>query len=427
MFLAALFAAPGAYALTPDDPLWSESWGMRTMRMPEVWEHTTGSPSVVIGVVDTGVNPDLPDLQGQLVAGWDFTDGDAVMEDTHLHGSWVTSILVGKGNNGTGLAGYCWNCKVMPIRVATLPPADNALIAAGIRYAVDSGVRILTVGFGSDVDSPDIRNAVAYAVSRGVLVVQSAGFGAREMPFYPAAYPGVLAVAGVDETGALFGWSTRGSWINLAAPGCQAALNPDNLAAVYCYPSLTAPAVAGVAALALSVNPMLTAEQIAWALKATAVGTVEGIAGGRIDAYAALAALGVLSGAPPAPAPPPPAPQPPPPPPPAPPPPAPADTGLPAPTAKTPAARETRIVSGTVRAHRRVPIRVDGGNVSVWLEVTGTCSMALASTTGVSATVKGRRRMSLSRTVAAGSYELRIRCVGTRAKRYTVSVTAAFT
>ena len=85
--------------------------------MPDVWDITTGDPSVVIATIDTGANP-IPDLADALVPGWDFVDNDPEAQDTNGHGTQVASVIAARGNNGIGMAGHCWQCKVMPIRVS---------------------------------------------------------------------------------------------------------------------------------------------------------------------------------------------------------------------------------------------------------------------------------------------------------------------
>ena len=82
-----------------------------------MWETTTGDPSVVIATVDTGANV-IPDLQDAFVPGYDFVENDYEPQDTHGHGSRVASVIAARGNNQIGMAGHCWGCRVMPIRVS---------------------------------------------------------------------------------------------------------------------------------------------------------------------------------------------------------------------------------------------------------------------------------------------------------------------
>src|SRR5262245_22177103 len=135
---AFLLAAGNASAdVQPNDPSWGSDWAQHQLRMPAVWGLTTGSPSIVVATVDSGVDPSVPDLRGQLVPGWDFIQNDAVPRDTVGHGTHLASIIAGIGNDGAGMAGYCWRCKLMPVRVTADGTAGPDMIARGINWAVD--------------------------------------------------------------------------------------------------------------------------------------------------------------------------------------------------------------------------------------------------------------------------------------------------
>jgi subtilisin family serine protease len=414
--------ASGAGAREPRDPSWPFDWAQHRVRMPEVWDYTTGRPDVVIASVDTGVNQDLDDLAGAVVPGWDFTDGDAVTTDTHGHGTLVASEMVGRGDNTRDIAGYCWQCRLMPIRVGASQQTEDSLIAAGIRYAVDRGARIVNVGFVQETGpAPDatLGQAVAYAVSHNVLVVASAGNTSSSDPTYPGAYAGVLAVAGTDEGDRLEDWSTHGGWVSLAAPGCQAVISIFGTWGHLCGSSFTAPVVSAVAALALSLKPELSAEQLRSALVSTAV-PVPGIGGGRVDAFAALRSLGAIPSAQPATqvTPPPP----PPPPPPSPPPPA------PAPATKTISTRMSRTSSGTMRARLRVPVQVGTGRLTVKLSLRTTrgCRLSASSASEVLLTTERRPKiLGISARVTAGRYTVAAVCSSRSLKAYRLVISGA--
>ncbi len=258
--------------------------------MPEVWARSTGSPNVVIATVDTGVDPSLADIRGSLVPGWDFIQNDAVPRDTVGHGTHVASVIAAQGNNGIGIAGYCWGCRIMPVRITANGSATGPQIAQGVYWAVDHGARLITIGLNSGTQDYDAMVAMRYARDRGVLVIASAGNTGTEALRYPAAYDGVLPVAAVNDSNLLYFWSSRGSWVPLAAPGCQLVLDPAVGPGTLCGTSFTPAVVAGIAGLMLSLNPSLTADQLVNVLVSTSV-PVEGIAGGRIDPIAALNAI----------------------------------------------------------------------------------------------------------------------------------------
>jgi subtilisin family serine protease len=301
-------AAPRAAKLEPNDPYWKQSWSQALLRMPEVWGRTTGSESVVIATVDTGVDPSVDDLKGQLVPGWDFVAGDATPRDTAGHGTHVASVIAAKADNGVGIAGYCSGCRIMPVRITRDGSASGEQIAQGINWAVDHGARIITIGFNSSDESFDEHAAIAYARKRGVLVVASAGNTGTEALRFPAGYPEALAVGATNDADALYFWSSRGKWVPLTAPGCQLVLDPSVGPGTLCGTSFTPAVVAGVAGLMLSMRPGLSPDQIISTLVATAK-PINGIGGGRIDPLAALAAIAPEQpGTPPPPPPPPPGP-----------------------------------------------------------------------------------------------------------------------
>jgi subtilisin family serine protease len=119
--LAAAMTAGGAQAALPSDPL-ATGWTYDSIKLPAAWDLSTGSPSVVIAFVDSGVDASHPDLAGALVPGYDFVDEDADPADADPadiagHETAVTGVAAARANNGLGAAGACWDCSVMPLRV----------------------------------------------------------------------------------------------------------------------------------------------------------------------------------------------------------------------------------------------------------------------------------------------------------------------
>ena len=401
----ALGVVPAAMAsTTPNDPAWPAQWAQRTIQVDRVWPVTTGTPNVIIATIDTGVDASTPDLAGALAPGWDFVWDDPIAEDTHGHGTHVASVIAARGNNGIGMAGHCWGCLVMPIRVAVDGAATAGAIARGIRWAVDHGARVINISIAR-VGPPDPAEqaAVDYAVARNVLVVASAGNGGDEALHSPAAAAGVLAVAGTNERDILYPWSTRGPWVTLAAPGCQMIVHvgfPNG--GTLCGTSLAPPAVAGVAGLIFSAAPNLTAREVAWALRASAV-PVAGIGGGRVDAYAAFAILGLL---PPA--------QPP---------------VSPTPVPEPAFTRQIRVEKGQLLRTRRLVLRLGAGRIDVELQVTAasTCTLDLRSPDAI---LLGRprstRAVRLIANVSRGRYTLSLSCRTKKAQPYALMMAGMF-
>jgi len=285
-----LVSAAQAQGLEPNDPYWRQSWSQAVLRMPEAWQRTTGSADVIIATVDSGVDPTIEDLKGQLIPGWDFIANDATPRDTVGHGTHVASVLAARGNNGIGTAGYCWGCRIMPVRITSDGKATGKQIAQGVYWAVDHGARIITIGLNSGQSDYDQATAVRYAHDKGVLVIASAGNTGTDALRYPASDQGVVPVAATNDSDVLYFWSTRGPWIRLAAPGCQLVIDPEAGVGTLCGTSFTPAVVAGVAGLMLSLKPSLGPDEILDALVSTAV-PVAGINGGRIDPVAALARI----------------------------------------------------------------------------------------------------------------------------------------
>ena len=399
---AAGTAVAGPADLTnPNDPVWNFEWGPRLTRAADLWQFTTGNPSIVIAVVDTGLTP-LPDLT-QVIPGWDIVGNDTNTGDDFGHGTWVSSVIGAMGDNNIGMAGYCWRCSIMPVRVAVgRTGAVAPAVAAGIRWAVDHGARIINVSLASNGYDFDELGAVEYANEHGVLVVGAAGNTGNTSPLYPGGYPGVLAVAGTDQNDSLYDWSTRGSWVPLAAPGCGEVLDAAAGPAYACGSSFSPPVVSGIAGLLMSLDPSLTVNQITGALSATAH-PVDGIGGGRVDAWAAAHYLGLVPAEPPTPV-------------------------TPVPTAAS--SRQVFVTTGVVRKSARIRLGLAAGTLE--LQLTGpaasNCSMSFRAAGSLYVDLPGERNVrSLATTVAAGSYPITIRCKTASPKAYELAAAGQFT
>lgn len=275
----------------PTDPLWPNQWGPALIGAPAAWTVTMGSPSVVIAVLDTGVDFSQPDLRGALAPGYDFVSGDNDPSDDNGHGTRTAGIVGARADNGLGISGVCPRCSVMPVKVAAANGSASGLdVASGITWATDHGASVISMSLGGG-QSDAVAAAVRYAQSRGVLVVAAAGNNGNSQPFYPAADPGVLSVAGTAKTGGLYTWSNRGSWVDVAAPGCDTTTFRSGAFGQFCGTSASAPVVAGLAGLALSYAPHSSAATIEHAILSSAH-HVTGVADGRVDAVGTLTALG---------------------------------------------------------------------------------------------------------------------------------------
>jgi subtilisin family serine protease len=365
-----------AVALEPNDPHWSEQSGLRITQFAEAWTRSTGSPDVVVAVLDTGVSPLHPDLAGAVLPGYDALNQDADAADDHGHGTAVAGVIAARTNNAIGIAGVCWLCHVLPVKVlGSNGFGPTSAVAAGIVWAADHGADVINLSLGSPDSTETLRTAVRYAVDRGALVVAAAGNAGVSAPFYPAAEPDVLAVAATDDDDRPYHWSNYGGWVALAAPGCLKTTALDGGYAWECGTSFAAPVVAGLAGLAWALQPSLPAGAIAATVRGAAVPIGPVVANGRIDAVRTLSQL------------PSPAPQ---------------------VTRKTTVVRSTLTRSQLIR---RFVVRTAGGTVVARLTRTDrrTSSLELLADGRALARASGKSPLRIVRDLAAGVYSIRVR------------------
>ncbi|HSP74156.1 MAG TPA: S8 family serine peptidase [Gaiellaceae bacterium] len=243
-------------------------------------------------MVDTGVQADHPALQGRVLAGYDFVNDDGDASDDNGHGTAVAGII----------ASACSPCRILPVKVlAANGTGDWGAVAGGIGWAADHGAQVIDLSLGAARAPGVLAAAVSYALAKGVIVVAAAGDDGRNEPFYPAAYSGVVSVAGIDQNGARYPWSNFGAWVTVAAPGCaRTAWIGGAYTSDFCGTSTAAPFVAAAAGLARSYAPALTPAAFAAALGASSNPLADGsiAAAGRADASRMLTALGSLQARP---------------------------------------------------------------------------------------------------------------------------------
>jgi subtilisin family serine protease len=284
----------------PNDEYLPTQWSVTKTRAEQAWDLSVGSPQVVVALLDTGVDAQQPDLSGKLVAGYDYVNNDQDPSDDNGHGTAVAGIVAANSDNHIGVAGYCWACRLMPVKVLGSDGTGFASgLAQGIVWATDHGARVLNLSLGGPVEDATLAAAAQYAWLHGVLVVAAAGNEGGLTLDYPAALPNVLSVGASDGNDRLYGFSNSSA--RVAAPGENSTTARGGGYVSFLGTSSAAPVVSGIAALAFSLVPQATPAQVERALETTAV-PIPGVATGRVDAYAALHAL--------APEPPPPAPAP---------------------------------------------------------------------------------------------------------------------
>ncbi|MGW2561402.1 type VII secretion-associated serine protease mycosin [Streptomyces sp. NPDC001514] len=270
---AAAECAPRAVRTTPDLP-----WSQARLDFQKVWNLTLGEGQTV-AVVDSGVDGSVPQLKGQVLRGQDVV-GTSGRGDTDCvgHGTFVAGIIAAKPAGGLKFAGVAPGVRILPVRQTTDGEDGTANgMAKAIRAAVDSGASVVNVSVNSPVRSKELDAAVQHAVAEDVLIVTSAGN--EEQPglrtagvSFPAAYPGVLAVAAVGRDDQPAGFSRSGEFVDIAAPG-EDILSLGTGGPGYKVDqgtSFATPYVAGTAALVRARHPHLTVDQVIRRIEATA-------------------------------------------------------------------------------------------------------------------------------------------------------------
>lgn len=303
---------------TPNDPGLSSQWHLNTINAYNGWDISKGDTNVVIGIIDTGTEPNHEDLKDNIkhnyadpvngvdddndgytdnYTGWDLGENDNnTVWQGDAHGVHVSGLAAAVTNNATGIAGVGYNCKFLPVKIAD---ATGTLTGSyeGIAYAADHGCNIINCSWGSSYGGQYGQTIIDYAtINQNALVIASAGNDGIETEFYPAAYNYVIAVANTSTNDKKHGSSNYGHWIDVCAPGVS-------LYSTYYYGSYTtmtgtsmsAPVTAGAAAIIKSYYPSYTALQIGEQLRMSCDDVssanpnyTEKLGRGRIDLYNAL-------------------------------------------------------------------------------------------------------------------------------------------
>jgi type VII secretion-associated serine protease mycosin len=330
--VTALATSVPAAAAPADSVRDQQQWVLDMLAVPSAWSVTEGA-NVTVAVIDSGVNPDVSDLDGAVTTGSDFTDLNTSSSNPHWgqHGTWMASIIAGRGNgDDDGIIGVAPEAKILSIRVIpdmndpgykkydTEPEGQiQDELADGIRQAVSRHAQVISMSIGYSAPSAAVRAALQYAYDHGVVLVASAGnsgdndeqHSARAGAHgwapvsFPAEYPGVLSVGAVNMAKQPASFSSGNLSVKVAAPGEGVPAQGNN--GLYYTVNGTSPAcalVAGVAALIKSRYPSISPGQVMEALTTTAYQPVPGggynvLTGfGVVNAAAALAEAGKLVG-----------------------------------------------------------------------------------------------------------------------------------
>lgn len=272
-----LHAEPNYYTqvleTNPNDPKWSDQYGLGAINAPQGWDLATGSNAVTIAILDTGVDQFHPDLSGKIVPGYDFIELDADPQDDNGHGTHVAGIAAAATNNGVGIAGTAWGARIMPIKVLnSVGNGSYAGLAAGIIWATDQGAQVINLSLGGAYPSAVLEDAIDYAYAHGVVQVAASGNSGSGTVLYPALYTHVIAVGATDPSNNLAGFSNYGLGLDLVAPG--SAIFSTMMGGGYgnrSGTSMSTPFVSGLAAILAGIPRPYFPDLISYEMESTAL------------------------------------------------------------------------------------------------------------------------------------------------------------
>lgn len=281
----------------PSDPSYSLQWHHQKIDSQASWDITQGDDSIIVAVLDTGVNMNLSEFSGRIVNGYDYVNNDSNPSDDHGHGTAVAGAIAANANNGVLVAGVDWKCKLMPVKVLD---SSNwgyySWWAAGVNYAKNNGARVINLSAGGTGSSSALTSAINNVISDGVVFVtitQNDGIGSVS---YPGSLTQAITVGATERNDTKTSFSNWGPQIDLVAPGRDIyTVNRYGNLDWWWGTSFAAPQVAGASALLLSIHPDLNQDSVAALLLAGAedqVGGTQDVAGfdnyygwGRLNIY----------------------------------------------------------------------------------------------------------------------------------------------
>ena len=284
---------------SPSDPLFGSQADLAQIGVPEVWKTTRGDPSVVVAVIDSGVDLTHPDLDGvTVVSPRDTFWNNADVTDEVGHGTHVTGTILAETDNAEGISGIAPASTLMPIKVAgpegSLSFSD---VLDGVDWAREHGADIINMSLGGGLTPEQValgQPTFTAARDAGILMVAAAGNDGIDLRMYPASFAGVVSVNAVDGQDHLAPFSNTGKAVDLAAPGVDLVSTiPGGSYEVDSGTSMASPHVAGVAALVWAARPDLAVDELEAVLRASAADLGDPghdlvFGDGRIDAAAAL-------------------------------------------------------------------------------------------------------------------------------------------
>ena len=261
-----LSAPDAAYSLmaAPNDPYLSQQWYVPALKANDAWDITTGSDSIYVAVIDSGIDRNQPDLaDADIRDGLDAAYSGPCIKDYKGHGTNVSGIIVASMNNNEGIAGIAPDVALVPISIQ-----DNegniyvSYITKALYAAADSNCKVINCSFVCSNPSA-LKSAITYAYNKGCIIIAGAGNDSSSLLRYPASLDGVISVGSVGEHISWSNFSNYNNMVDVVAPGEKIATT-DSFPITgyyYCYASGTSfstPCVAAIAALAASRDPTIT-------------------------------------------------------------------------------------------------------------------------------------------------------------------------
>ncbi|MCX7748367.1 MAG: S8 family serine peptidase [Clostridia bacterium] len=332
-----LYAQPNYKLYTselPEEPRFKEQWGLKNtgqevsgqvgtqgidIHVSPVWNSTNGTESVVVGVLDTGVDINHPELKGSIFTnaketpgngvdddkngyiddthGWDFANKDKTVYDgsqLDQHGTHIAGVLAA-GINGQGVRGIAPGVKILPLKFINGTTGYTSDAIEAIEYAKEKGASIINCSWGGMEYNQALSDAIKESGIFFVCAAGNAGIDTTAKPVYPACFdlPNILSVAAVDNQGKLAAFSNYGAKIHVAAPGVSILSTfPDKAYGLMSGTSMAAPFASGTAALIKSLDPTISVSALRDRIKSnsTVLESLKGkvASGGLINAFAAL-------------------------------------------------------------------------------------------------------------------------------------------
>ncbi|MCL2014180.1 MAG: S8 family serine peptidase [Oscillospiraceae bacterium] len=271
-----IYAEPDYLAeayIIPNDPYFNYLWGMQKIKAPLAWNYTTGNAGIVVGVADSGIDYNHPDIKenmwmpadGRYKNGWNFVSNSNNSRDLSGHGTHVAGTICAVGNNHIGVTGVCWNLKAASLKIGNTLMELAAAIES-VDFANRNNIFILNNSWGGRFYSPSLKYAIEQY--KGLYIAAAGNSGANNdlFPVYPASYDSdnIISVAASNPDDGLTSFSNYGvKSVDIAAPGVD--IFSLSLQGAYSYAngtSMAAPHVAGAAALLKSYAPFLTVLEI---------------------------------------------------------------------------------------------------------------------------------------------------------------------